>query len=124
MLLWKPTRMTIKETMMGAGESWGKGCCRSKEPWGLAAMWAEQGPTGVSGHDEGEPRTETHLRCVWSSRPVMKNPAKGGRRWGPVGCRAPSPLCRLRREGGCCPSPVESGSDRPEGNRQLSASGG
>jgi len=121
---WKPARTTIRERAMGAGESWGKGCCRSKEPWGLAARRAEQGPTGVGGRNERKPRTDTHLRCARSSRPAMTNPAKGARCWGPVGCGAPSPLCWLHTEGGSCPGPVESGSDRAEGNRQLSAGGG
>lgn len=107
---WKPTRMTIRETAMWAGESWGKGCRRSRDPWGLAEMWVEHGPTGVSGHNEGEPRTETHLRRVWSSCPVMKIPGKGGRRWGSCCLRSPQPSVPGAQGGGQPPqSPWRAG---------------
>lgn len=108
---------------MGAGGSWGKGCCRSQGAPGPCSdvRGAGEGSGGSAATRKGS-RALT-LCSELTSR--NEKPCKGqpvSRAF--VGCGAPSPMCWVRREGGSRPSPVESGSDRPEGSRQLSAGGG
>lgn len=111
---------------MGAGESWGKGCCRSQGTPGpcsnVCGVGEGSGGGGSVAMRKGSCALTPCLELTSHDKKPCKGWVAGVRAF--AGCGAPSPMRWVCREGGSRPSPVESGSDRPEGSRQLSAGGG
>lgn len=75
---------------MGAGESWGKGRCRSQGAPGPCSDMCGAGE-GSGGGQWPRGRGAVHLRRVRSSRPTTKNPARGGRCQSLCWLRSPQP---------------------------------
>lgn len=123
---WKPPRMTPcpRRQRWGLGSPGARGAAGAKGPRGLAATCVGRGRArgGSVAMRKGSCALTPCLELTSRDEKPCKGWVAGVRAF--AGCGAPSPMRWVCREGGSRPSPVESGSDRPEGSRQLSAGGG